>query len=202
MKILVDKSPEWVYARLKEQNCTHIKDLREVDYYMDTPELSIAKGDQALRVRISKDITNPEIPEKLEITFKGPKKEDKDTTFTYHDPCRLSRFLPEEVNLTKKSREIFDELMKLGFNFKEMKHNKENSLCCGVNSWMNCNEKSKALRYKRMLEAKSAAPIMITSCPKCELHFKCLQNDFEDISSINILDFSEFIINNVEIIAN
>ncbi|MFW9785988.1 MAG: (Fe-S)-binding protein [Candidatus Heimdallarchaeota archaeon] len=135
-----------------------------------------------------------------EIAFKGPVEEDKDTTFTYHDPCRLSRFLPEEVNLTKKIREIFNELMKLGFNFKEMKHNKENSLCCGVNSWMNCNEKSKALRYKRMLEAKSVATIMVTSCPKCELHFKCLQNDFEDIASIKILDFSEFIINNVEII--
>lgn len=73
MKVAVDNDPEWVYARLKEQNCTHIKDLREVDYYMDTPELSIARGDQALRVRISKDLTNPEIPEKLEITFKGPK---------------------------------------------------------------------------------------------------------------------------------
>jgi adenylate cyclase class 2 len=73
MKILANKSPEWVYARLKEQNCTHIKDLREVDYYMDTPERSLASEDQALRARISKDITNPEIPERLEITFKGPK---------------------------------------------------------------------------------------------------------------------------------
>lgn len=136
------------------------------------------------------------------IIFKGINKKDKDTIFTYHDPCRLSRFLPEEDNLTKKVREIFDELTKLGFNFKEMKHNKENSLCCGVNSWMNCNEKSKALRYKRMLEAKSAAPLMVTSCPKCEIHFKCLQNDFEDIEDINILDFSEFIINHIEMINN
>lgn len=73
MKVLVDNSPESVYTRLKEQNCTHIKDLREVDYYMDTPERSLASEDQAFRARISKDMTNPEIPERLEITFKGPK---------------------------------------------------------------------------------------------------------------------------------
>ncbi|MHA2494781.1 MAG: CYTH domain-containing protein [Candidatus Hodarchaeales archaeon] len=73
MKVLVDNSPEWVYTRLKEQNCTHIKDLREVDYYMDTPERSLASEDQAFRARISKDMTNPEIPDRLEITFKGPK---------------------------------------------------------------------------------------------------------------------------------
>ncbi|MFX0149052.1 MAG: (Fe-S)-binding protein [Candidatus Hodarchaeota archaeon] len=134
------------------------------------------------------------------IFFKNPSKKDIDTTFTYHDPCRLSRFLPEDNNLTEKVREIFNELTKLGFNFKEMKHNKQNSLCCGVSSWVNCNERSKALRYKRMLEAKSAASLMITTCPKCEIHFKCLQNDFEDIANIKILDFSEFIINNLEIV--
>jgi Fe-S oxidoreductase len=64
---------------------------------------------------------------------------------------------------------------------------------------MNCNEKSKALRYKRMLEAKTAAPILVTSCPKCEIHFECLQNDFEDIAEIQILDFSEFISDKIEL---
>ena len=134
-----------------------------------------------------------------EIGFKKPSKKSKDVEFTYHDPCRLSRFLPEEINLTDKVREIFTALTKLGYTFTEMKHNKSNSLCCGVNSWMNCNEKSKALRYKRMLEAKEAAPILVTSCPKCEIHFECLQNDFEDIAQIRILDFSEFISDKIEL---
>ncbi len=134
-----------------------------------------------------------------EIRFKKPPKTSKDVEFTYHDPCRLSRFLPEEINLTDKVREIFTALTKLGYTFTEMKHNKSNSLCCGVNSWMNCNEKSKALRYTRMLEAKKAAPILVTSCPKCEIHFECLQNDFEDIAQIRILDFSEFISDKIEL---
>ncbi len=134
------------------------------------------------------------------IEFKNPNKSEKEIQFTYHDPCRLSRFLPENDNITNKVREIFREFKYLGYQFNEMAHNKENSLCCGVNSWMNCNEKSKALRYKRMQEAKLAGSKLITSCPKCNIHLTCLQNDFEDLASIEILDFSEFIINHVKVI--
>ena len=76
-----------------------------------------------------------------------------------------------------------------------MPHHKENSLCCGIGSWMGCNERSKALRYKRLLEAKESGDLMITSCPKCIMHFQCLQKDYEDISKVSILDFTEFIFN-------
>ncbi len=80
-----------------------------------------------------------------------------------------------------------------------MAHNKTDALCCGVSSWMNCNDRSKALRYKRLLEAKDAGEIMVTSCPKCKMHLSCLQNDYEDISSIEIIDFSEFLVNFINI---
>lgn len=134
------------------------------------------------------------------IEFKNPFEKSGRVQFTYHDPCRLSRFLPAENNIVGKTREIFEQLKSLDYDFKEMEHNKKNSLCCGVSSWMNCNTKSKALRYQRMLEAKSAGEIMVTSCPKCRIHLTCLQNDYDDISSIEILDFSEFLINLINLI--
>ncbi len=134
------------------------------------------------------------------IEFKKPKKLKEAIPFTYHDPCRLSRFLPKDNNIVEKVREIFDNLKVIGYEFKEMEHNKENSLCCGVNSWMNCNERSKALRYKRLLEAKAVGTKLITSCPKCRIHFTCLQKDQEDISSIEILDLSEFLVNMINVI--
>ncbi|MHA2182988.1 MAG: heterodisulfide reductase-related iron-sulfur binding cluster, partial [Promethearchaeota archaeon] len=99
-------------------------------------------------------------------------------------------------------REIFDHLKEIGYEFKEMTHNKTDALCCGVSSWMNCNERSKALRYKRLLEAKDAGEIMITSCPKCKMHLSCLQKDYEDISSVEIIDFSEFLVNLINIKEN
>jgi len=134
------------------------------------------------------------------IEFKKPKDFKEVIPFTYHDPCRLSRFLPKDNNLIEKVREIFNNLKIIGFEFKEMEHNKENSLCCGLSAWMNCNERSKALRYKRLLEAKVVGTKLITSCPKCHTHFTCLQKDHEDISSIEILDFSEFLVNMINII--
>jgi len=134
------------------------------------------------------------------IKFVKIEKDEVKKSFTFHDPCRLSRFLPKENRIMEKIREIFDEFKKLGYNFNEMEHNKENSLCCGVSSWMNCNEKSKALRYKRMLEAKAAGSLLITSCPKCNIHLKCLQNDFENIASIVIKDFSEFLVDHIQLI--
>ncbi|MFW9968914.1 MAG: (Fe-S)-binding protein [Candidatus Odinarchaeota archaeon] len=133
------------------------------------------------------------------IEFKNPKETTELIPFTYHDPCRLSRFLPKESTLMKNVREIFDKLREIGYKFNEMKHNKENSLCCGVSSWMNCNEKSKALRYKRMSEAKDAGTIMVTSCPKCRIHLSCIQNDYDDFALIEILDFSEFLVDLIKV---
>ncbi len=134
------------------------------------------------------------------IEFKNPNESEEKIKFTYHDPCRLSRFLPKDSNIIENVRKIFTHLKEIGYEFKEMAHNKSDSLCCGVSSWMNCNERSKALRYKRMLEAKDVGEIMITSCPKCKIHLSCLQNDYEDISSIEILDFSEFLVDLINII--
>jgi len=134
------------------------------------------------------------------IEFKNPSQKEQSIPFTYHDPCRLSRFLPKDSTIIENVREIFFHLKKIGYEFNEMVHNKTDALCCGVSSWMNCNDRSKALRYKRLLEAKDAGEIMVTSCPKCKMHFSCLQEDYEDIASIDIVDFSEFLVNLITII--
>jgi Fe-S oxidoreductase len=134
------------------------------------------------------------------IEFKNPNEQEQKIPFTYHDPCRLSRFLPKESNIIENIREIFSHLKKIGYEFTEMAHNKTEALCCGVSSWMNCNERSKALRYKRLLEAKDAGEILVTSCPKCKIHLSCLQEDYEDIASIEIVDFSEFLVNLIYIV--
>lgn len=133
------------------------------------------------------------------IQFIPSKKDEEVLSFTFHDPCRLSRFLPKDNKIIEKSREIFNHFTSLGYQFNEMNHNQKNSLCCGVSSWMNCNEKSKALRYKRMLEAQSVASIMLTSCPKCNIHLSCVQNDFPDLSNVKIMDFTEFVIDHIKV---
>jgi adenylate cyclase class 2 len=73
MKVLVDGGPTQIYDRLKNQSYKHIIDVREIDYYLDTPDHSLAKRDEALRVRISKDANDSQSVEKVEVTYKGPK---------------------------------------------------------------------------------------------------------------------------------
>ena len=134
------------------------------------------------------------------IEFVNPKETETQVPFTYHDPCRLSRFLPKDNNIIEKTREILGQLKDLGYEFKEMAHNKENALCCGVSSWMNCNDRSKGLRYKRLSEAKEVGEIMVTSCPKCIMHLSCLQKDYDELASIQIKEFSEFLVDLIKVV--
>ncbi len=92
---------------------------------------------------------------------------------TYHDPCRLGRHMGV-YDAPRKA------LTSNGVRLKEMEHSKENALCCGVSSFMNCNEQTKALRIARMDEAlATGAKTLITTCPKCLAHFNCLKNEKE-----------------------
>jgi Fe-S oxidoreductase len=51
------------------------------------------------------------------IKFANPNEKEEKIQFTYHDPCRLSRFLPKENKIIEKSREIFKACADLGYDF-------------------------------------------------------------------------------------
>lgn len=87
---------------------------------------------------------------------------------TYHDPCRLGRHL----GIYEQPRKVIAALP--GIELVEMEHNKEESLCCGTSAFVNCDSCSKQIRVDRLLEAKATgADTLITSCPKCQIHFRC-----------------------------
>ncbi len=122
-----------------------------------------------------------EFLEKEEIEWNG--KEDE-KTYTYHDSCRLGRHLG-----------IYDEprnvLKKVGIEIKEMEHNREMALCCGTSAWMCCDWKAEEMRKERLKEASDIADVLITSCPKCQIHFRCtLSHEGHDIE---VKDFAEVV---------
>jgi heterodisulfide reductase subunit D len=87
---------------------------------------------------------------------------------TYHDPCRLGRHL----GIYEPPRNIIESIP--GIELVEMKQNREESLCCGTSAFTNCDSYSKQVRIERLLEAKATgADALVTSCPKCQIHFKC-----------------------------
>lgn len=112
-----------------------------------------------------------------------------DAEVTYHDPCRLGR----HMGLYDAPRKA---LLANSVRLKEMEHSKENALCCGVSSFMNCNEQTKALRIARMDEAQATgAKTLITTCPKCLAHFNCLKNEKEPEKKydFDVVDLSVFL---------
>lgn len=90
---------------------------------------------------------------------------------TYQDPCRLGRFM----GVYQQPRDL---IQKLGYQLIEMDHFAHTSTCCGTSCWTNCGQLNKKVQTERLLEARSTkAEKLITSCVKCQIHYKCAQGD-------------------------
>ncbi|HEX7475004.1 MAG TPA: (Fe-S)-binding protein [Dehalococcoidales bacterium] len=108
---------------------------------------------------------------------------------TYHDPCTLGRGL-----------RVFDEPRQLlaaapGLQLVEMENNREKSLCCGANPWANCGTVNRQIQGQRLDQAKAVgAEILVTACPKCQIHLKCAQKNADGKSAqIEIRDLASLI---------
>lgn len=101
------------------------------------------------------------------VKFKEIKK-----NVTFHDPCRLGRHL----GIYEPPREIMKAIP--GLKLVEMEHSADDSICCGTSAWTNCGSHSKKIREERLLEARgTGAKLLVTACPKCQIHFKCAMVD-------------------------
>ncbi len=167
-----------VFERLKNHNTKYIKNSG-----IDTLITSCAE----CYCTFSKDYDGIKVIHISELLDKLGLKINAEVT--YHDPCRLGRHMG-----------VYDAPRKAltanGAVLKEMEHSREKSLCCGVSSFMNCNEQTKALRIARMDEAQSTgAKTLITTCPKCLAHFNCLKNEKDAVKKydFDIVDLTVFL---------
>jgi Fe-S oxidoreductase len=94
---------------------------------------------------------------------------------TIQDPCRLTRHMKKETVLR-------DALGKAGgVEVREMMRHGLMADCCGSSSWVNCSAGTAALQEKRLTEAKATgADVLLTACPKCEIHLSCSQLGKDD----------------------
>jgi len=91
---------------------------------------------------------------------------------TYQDPCRLGRHL----GVYDAPRKILESIP--GIELVEMQYSRWDSICCGTSAWTNCDSYSNMIRTQRLSEATSTgAETIITSCPKCQTHFRCAMID-------------------------
>ena len=95
----------------------------------------------------------------------------KNGQVTYQDACRLGRHL----GVYEEPRAL---LRASGLDLVEMERAQRSSLCCGTSCWTACGQVSKNIQVERLREAKATgAELLITSCVKCQIHFKCAQQD-------------------------
>ena len=95
-------------------------------------------------------------------------KNDLDLKVTYQDPCRLGRYM----GVYAAPRKVLGALP--GVELVEMEHSGPDAICCGVSSWLSCGATAKSIQMARLGEAKATgADVLVTSCPKCQIHFRC-----------------------------
>jgi heterodisulfide reductase subunit D len=106
-------------------------------------------------------------------------------TVTYHDPCRLGRYL----GLYDEPRAAIESIP--GVELVEMRKNRDNALCCGSTGWVNCGRCAKEIQMERLRQAQATgATRMITVCPKCRIHFSCALKDAGDELTIELEDLT------------
>jgi Fe-S oxidoreductase len=102
---------------------------------------------------------------------------------TYHDPCRLAR-----------SGEVIDEPRALlgevpDIEFVEMERIGKDALCCGSSNFVSCSRVNKKIQVERLNEAISTgAGVLLTTCPKCNIHLRCALRDQDTSGDIEIRD--------------
>ena len=109
---------------------------------------------------------------------------------TFQDPCRLGRHL----GIFDPPREVLDALP--GVDVTEMRRTRSNAACCAGGTWSNCDTFAKQIQVDRLREVRSTgADVLVTACPKCQIHFRCAMRDpniGEEIS-IEMRDVAEMV---------
>ena len=91
---------------------------------------------------------------------------------TYHDPCTLGRC----SRIFDEPRQILSAVAGLGLT--EMEQSREKALCCGATPWVHCGAVNQQIQKKRLAQAEAiGAEILVTACPKCQIHLKCAQKN-------------------------
>jgi heterodisulfide reductase subunit D len=107
---------------------------------------------------------------------------------TYHDPCTLGR----GFRLFDAPRQILNSMA--GLKLVEMEQNRERSLCCGASPWAYCNSVNRKVQSQRLAQAKTTtAELLVTACPKCQIHLKCAQKNEEQGTQIEICDLASMV---------
>ncbi len=118
--------------------------------------------------------------------------EGQSQTVTYHDPCRLGRYL----HVYDAPRQAISAVP--GVELVEMRQNRQSGLCCGSTGWVNCGRCAKGIQTTRLRQAQATgATRLLTACPKCRIHLTCALKDHSELDLV-LEDVVEFLARNMK----
>ena len=120
-------------------------------------------------------------------------KKELNEIATYQDPCRLGRLM----GIYDAPRQLLESVMEL----REMPHFRAGAWCCGNSAWLHCDRYSKQMQVERLMEAQGTkSDLIVTACPKCQIHLTCAMNDVNLIQdlSMKIRDISSILAESIE----
>ncbi len=107
-----------------------------------------------------------------DVSDKLPLKQNRRGKVTFQDPCRLGRHL----GIYDPPRDLLANVP--GIELVEMHRTRSGATCCAGGTWSNCDRFAKRIQVERLREAKATgAQVLVTACPKCQIHLKCAMKD-------------------------
>jgi Fe-S oxidoreductase len=158
------------------------------------PECAYALKELHFKRNGNSNLKVKHITEMVAENLKKLKFSENPKTISYQDPCRLGRFL----GIYDQPREALAAIP--GIELHEMSRNRRGAVCCGTTNWMNCDATSKRIQHSRLTEAKNTgAETLVTSCPKCQIHFRCSEcGDESEAVGMQLTDFVNIIASSLE----
>jgi Fe-S oxidoreductase len=76
----------------------------------------------------------------------------------------------------------------------EMEDNRERAMCCGSTAWVNCSGCSKLIQKEKLRQAReTGARVMLTTCPKCQIHLSCASRDLDEDQAVEVEDLISWV---------
>lgn len=180
------------FMRLARLNVEMIQDLGIETVITACPECFQTIGSEYARQGVAPEFTVVHLYDFLEqqigkgaVAFKPLSR-----SITYQDSCRLNRM----STVSDLPRKLIRRLSTNGF--AEMTDAGNSALCCGNCAWTGCDAYSKAMQIKRLRQAReTGSNLMVTSCPKCQIHLRCAMEDpfLGDTLQIEMTDLTSLI---------
>ncbi len=192
---LLWEGDEEAFRRLAEQNLRLIREsgARRIvtacpecarTLALDYPALGYDLGVEVLH--ISRWLAGALAEGRLQLRGEGKR-------LTYQDPCRLGRHLGEY----QAPRQVLAALGEV----VEMERSGRLAQCCGTSAWTACGAVNKALQVGRLRQARAVgADLLVTACPKCQVHFACAMDDpdVDEETRIEVVDLVHLAVQGLE----